>query len=40
MLVHCGELSSARRALEGASLALGNQETLNMLRDELRRLPI
>ena len=39
MLVHYGELSSARQALEGASLAPGNQETLNMLRDESRRPP-
>ena len=39
MLVHYGELSSSRQALEGASLAPGNQETLNMLRDESRRPP-
>ena len=39
MLVHYGELFSARQALEGASLAPGNQEILNMLRDESRRPP-
>ena len=31
-LVHLGELSSARQALEGADLAPGNEETLNALR--------
>ena len=39
MLVHYGELSSARQALEWASLATGNEETLNMLRDESRTPP-
>ena len=37
MLVHYGELSSARQALEGAALAPGNQETLNALTDASRR---
>ena len=32
-LVHMGELSSARQALEGASLAPGSEATLNALRD-------
>ena len=31
-LVHLGELSSARQALEGATVALGSQETLTLLR--------
>ena len=37
MLVHFGELSSARQALEGAALAPGNQATLNALTDDSRR---
>ena len=32
MLVQLGELSSARQALEGAEVAVGNQETLEALR--------
>ena len=38
ILVHCGELSSTRQALERAILG-GQSETLNMLRDESRRPP-
>ena len=38
-LVHMGELSAARQALEGASLAPGNLATLVMLTDPTRRLP-
>ena len=37
MLVHLGELSSARQALEGASVASGSNQSLAMLSD---RLPI
>ena len=36
-LVHMGELSSARQALEGASLAPGSDATLNALRDPVKR---
>ena len=36
-LVHMGELSSARQALEGASLAPGSEATLNALRDPEKR---
>ena len=36
-LVHMGELSSARQALEGASLAPGTEATLNALRDPEKR---
>ena len=38
-LVHMGELSSARQALEGATLALGTEATLNALRDPAKRRP-
>ena len=37
MLVQMGELSSARQALEGASLAPGNRTTLNKLTNVARR---
>ena len=37
MLVGMGELSSARQALEGAELADGEQATLNVLRNPVRR---
>ena len=37
-LVQMGELSAGRQALEGAPLAPGNRETLNQLRDPVRRL--
>ena len=37
MLVQMGELSSARQALEGASLAPGNRTTLNELTNVARR---
>ena len=33
-LVHMGEVSSARQALEGSSLAPWTEATLNALRDE------
>ena len=36
-LVQMGELSAARQALEGASLAPGNLATLGMLTDPTRR---
>ena len=36
-LVHVGELSSARQVLEGAQLAPGSQQTLEMLRDQSKR---
>ena len=36
-LVHMGELSSARQALEGASLAPGSEDTLQALRDPAKR---
>ena len=39
-LVHMGELSAARQALEGASLAPGNLATLGMLTDPARRPPV
>ena len=38
-LVHMGELSSARQALEGATFALGTEATLNALRDPAKRPP-
>ena len=38
-LVHMGELSSARQALEGATLAPGTEATLNALRDPAKRPP-
>ena len=37
-LVHMGEFSSARQALEGSALAPGSEATLNALRDPLTRL--
>ena len=37
MLVQLGELSSARQALEGASLAPGTEATLTKLTDECKR---
>ena len=37
MLVHMGELSAARQALEGAAVAPGTQATLNALKDPSRR---
>ena len=36
-LIHLGELSSARQALEGSELAPGTMETLDVLRDPRRR---
>ena len=36
-LVHLGELFPARQALEGAHLAPGSQQTLDMLRDQSKR---
>ena len=39
-LVHMGELSAARQALEGASVAPGNLATLGMLTDPTRRPPV
>ena len=39
-LVHMGELSSARQALEGATLAPGMEATLNALRDLAKRPPV
>ena len=39
-LVQMGELSAARQALEGASLAPGNLATLGMLTDPTRRPPV
>ena len=38
-LVHMGELSAARQALEGAALAPGTDATLAMLQNPLRRPP-
>ena len=38
-LVHMGELSSARQAFEGATLAPGMEATLNALRDPAKRPP-
>ena len=38
-LVQLGELSVGRHALEGAPLALGNEETRRALTDERRRPP-
>ena len=38
-LVHMGELSFARQALEGATLAFGTEATLNALRDPAKRPP-
>ena len=38
-LVHVGEFSSARQALEGAALAPGTRATLDKLQDARRRLP-
>ena len=40
MLVHLGELSSARQALEGASVAPGSDQTLAMLSDPAKRPPV
>ena len=40
MFVHLGELSSARQALEGASVAPGSNQTLGMLSDPAKRPPI
>ena len=37
MLVHLGELSSARQALEGAAFAPGTNATLSVLTDETER---
>ena len=37
-LVQMGELSAGRQALEGASLAPGNRQTLDALQDPQRRL--
>ena len=39
MLVGLGELSSARQALEGASVALGTEETRQSLTDRRKRPP-
>ena len=39
-LVHMGELSSVRQALEGSALAPGSEATLNALRDPLKRPPV
>ena len=39
-LIHLGELSSARQALEGSELAPGTMETLDILRDPRRRPPV
>ena len=36
-MVQLGEVSAGRQALEGASLAAGDQKTLNALRDPTRR---
>ena len=36
-LVHMGEFSAARHALDGAPIAPGNEQTLNSLRDRERR---
>ena len=38
-LVQMGELSSGRQALQGASLAPGTRQTLEALRDPIRRPP-
>ena len=40
MLVHLGELSSARQALEGVSVAPGSDQTLAMLSDPAKRPPV
>ena len=40
MLVHLGELSSARQALEGAAVAPGCNQTLTMLSDPAKRPPV
>ena len=40
MLVHLGELSSARQALEGAAVAPGSNQTLTMLSDPAKRPPV
>ena len=39
-LVHLGELSSARQALEGAAEARGSQQTLSALSDPSKRPPL
>ena len=39
-LVHMGELSAARQALEGAAVAPGTRDTLNALQDPERRPPV
>ena len=39
-LVHMGELSAARQALEGAAVAPGTRDTLNALQDPERRHPV
>ena len=39
-LVHMGDFSSARQALEGSALAPGSEATLNALRDPLKRPPV
>ena len=39
-LVHMGELSAARQALEGATVAPGTRDTLNALQDPERRPPV
>ena len=39
-LVHLGELSSARQALEGAAVTPGSQETLSALSDPSKRPPL
>ena len=39
-LVHMGELSAARQALEGAAVAPGNRETLNALQNPVRHPPV
>ena len=40
MLVHVGDLSSAKEALEGASVAHGSDQTLAMLSDPALRPPV
>ena len=39
-LVHMGEFSSARQALEGSAFAPGSEATLNVLWDPLKRPPV
>ena len=39
-LIHMGELSAARQALEGAAVAPGTRETLNALQNPERHLPV